>query len=293
LIDEEALVRAIREKRVAGAAIDVFTTEPTTKSVLFEEDNIIVTPHLGASTAEAQTLVAKDVSEQIVTVLKGEPARYAVNAPFVSTEIFSVLEPFIRAAAITSRLANQLADGQVRSVRIKYQGELANYDTSILKATVIGGLLEGISEGRVNLVNASLVAARRGLTVVEEKESTCENYSGLVTVAIEDKQGTITVAAAVMRGETHIVRINDYWVDIVPTGGNFLFSDHLDRPGMIGAVGKITGDANINISAMYLGRLKPRGQALIILAIDESLSEKQRQQILALPGVQTAKLVKL
>ena len=181
----------------------------------------------------------------------------------------------------------------MRSVRIKYQGELANYDTSILKATVIGGLLEGISEGRVNLVNASLVAARRGLTVVEEKESTCENYSGLVTVAIEDKQGTITVAAAVMRGETHIVRINDYWVDIVPTGGNFLFSDHLDRPGMIGAVGKITGDANINISAMYLGRLKPRGQALIILAIDESLSEKQRQQILALPGVQTAKLVKL
>ena len=293
LIDDEALVRAIREKRVAGAAIDVFTTEPITKSVLFEEDNIIVTPHLGASTAEAQTLVAKDVSEQIVAVLKGEPARYAVNAPFVSTEIFSVLEPFIRAAAITSRLANQLADGQVRSVRIKYHGELANYDTSILKATVIGGLLEGVSEGRVNLVNAGLVAARRGLTVVEEKESTCENHSSLVTVAIEDKQGAITVAAAVMRGEAHIVRINDYWVDIVPTGGHFLFSDHLDRPGMIGAVGRITGDADINISAMYLGRLKPRGQALIILAMDESLPEKQRQQILALPGVQTAKLVKL
>jgi len=115
----------------------------------------------------------------------------------------------------------------------------------------------------------------------------------LVTVAIEDKQGAITVAAAVMRGEAHIVRINDYWVDIVPTGGHFLFSDHLDRPGMIGAVGRITGDADINISAMYLGRLKPRGQALIILAMDESLPEKQRQQILALPGVQTAKLVKL
>lgn len=293
LIDEEALVRAIREKRVAGAAIDVFTTEPITESILFEENNIIVTPHLGASTAEAQTLVARDVAEQIVTVLKGEPARYAVNAPFISMETFSVLAPFIRAGAVTSRLVSQLAEGQTSSLRIKYQGELADYDTNILKATVIGGLLEGVSEERVNLVNASLVAARRGLNIVEEKEFTCENYTSLITVTVADSQGATTVAATVMRGEVHIVRVGGYWVDIVPTGGYFLFSDHLDRPGMIGAVGKITGDANINISAMHLGRLKSRGQALMILALDEPLPEKQRQQILALPGVQTAKLVKL
>lgn len=293
LIDEEALVRAIREKRVAGAAIDVFVTEPTTKSILFEENNIIVTPHLGASTAEAQTLVARDVAEQIVTVLKGEPARYAVNAPFVSVETFSVLAPFIRAVAITGRLVSQLTEGQTSSIRIKYQGELADYDTNILRATVIGGLLERVSEERVNLVNAGMVAARRGLIVVEEKEFTCENYSSLITVAATNSHGATTIAATVMRGETHIVRVGDYWVDIVPIGGYFLFCDHLDRPGMIGSVGKITGDANINISAMHLGRLKSRGQALMILALDESLPEKQRQQILALPGVQTAKLVKL
>ncbi|MDO8577874.1 MAG: phosphoglycerate dehydrogenase [Dehalococcoidales bacterium] len=293
LIDEEALVQAIKEKRVAGAAIDVFVTEPTTKSILFEENNIIVTPHLGASTAEAQTLVAKDVAEQIVSVLKGEPARYAVNAPFISSEAFSVLGPFIKAAAVTGRLVRQLSEGQKSSLRIKYQGELADIDTNILKATVIGSLLEGVSEERVNVVNANLVAARRGLSIVEEKESTCENYSGLITVTASDKQGATTAAATVLRGEPHIVRVGDYWVDIVPTGSYFLFSDHEDRPGMIGAVGKITGDANINISSMILGRLKARGQALMVLALDEPLSEKHRQQVLALPGVQTAKIVKL
>ncbi len=293
LIDEEALVKAIREKRAAGAAIDVFTTEPITKSILFEENSIIVTPHLGASTTEAQTLVATDVAEQIITILKGEPARYAVNAPFISMETFSVLAPFIRAAATTGRLVNQLTEGQTSTIRIKYEGELADYDTNILKATILGGLLEGVSEERVNLVNASLVAAKRGLTVVEEKEFTCENYSSLITVEASKSGGATTVAATVMRGETHIVRVGNYWIDIVPTGGYFLFSDHLDRPGMIGAVGKITGDANINISSMHLGRLKARGQALMILALDEPLPEKQRQQMLALSGVQTAKLVKL
>lgn len=293
LIDEEALVAAIKEKRVAGAAIDVFVTEPTTKSILFEQNNIIVTPHLGASTTEAQTQVAKDVAEQIVTVLKGEPARYAVNAPFISSEAFSVLGPFIKAASVAGRLAGQLAEGQKSNIRIKYQGELANVDTNILKATVIGGLLEGVSEERVNVVNAGMVAARRGLNIIEEKEFSCENYSGLITVTASDTQGSTTVAATVLRGEPHIVRVGEHWVDIVPTGGFFLFSDHLDRPGMIGAVGKITGDANINISSMLLGRLKARGEALMVLALDEPLSEKQRLQVMSLPGVQTARIVKL
>lgn len=293
LIDEDALVAAVKEKRVAGAAIDVFVTEPTVKSILFEEKNIIVTPHLGASTTEAQTQVAVDVAEQIVTVLNGEPARYAVNAPFISSEAFSVLGPFIKAAAVAGRLAGQLAEGQKSSIRIKYQGELADIDTKILKATVIGGLLEGVSEERVNIVNANMVAARRGLTIVEEKEFSCENYSSLITVTSSDRQGSTTVSATVLRGEPHIVRVGDYWVDIVPTGGYFLFSDHLDQPGMIGAVGKITGDANINVSSMQLGRLKARGQALMVLALDEPLPDKQREQIRALPGVQTARIVKL
>ncbi|MBI4188391.1 MAG: ACT domain-containing protein, partial [Chloroflexi bacterium] len=131
------------------------------------------------------------------------------------------------------------------------------------------------------------------LAVVEQKEDTCENYASLITIAVTTSTGVTTIAITVMRGETHIVRVNDYWIDIVPTGGYFLFSDHLDQPGLIGAVGKITGDANINISSMHLGRLKPRGQALMILALDEPLPEKAQQQIQSITGIHTVKLVRL
>ena len=293
LIDERELAKAVKEKRVAGAAIDVFPTEPATESVLFESDNIIVTPHLGASTTEAQATAARDVAEQIIDVFKGQPARYAVNAPFISAETLTVLAPFVRLATTVGSLVSQLVEGQMNAIQIKYDGEIAEYDTNALKAAVLGGLFEGISEERVNMVNASLVATRRGLTIVEQKETTCENYASLVTLEVTTSTGTTTVAGTVMRGEPHIVRLNDHWLDIVPTGGYFLFSDHRDRPGLIGAVGKITGDADINISYMHLSRLKLRGQALMILALDEPLPEEHRQQILSLPDVYTVKLVKL
>jgi len=293
LIDEEALVKAVKEKRVAGAAIDVFSREPTTKSVLFGDDNIITTPHLGASTTEAQSMAAKDIARQIVDIFKGRPARYAVNAPFISVEALSVLAPFIKAASTAGRLASQLTEGQMSAIQIKYDGDISSYDTNALKAAALGGLLEEISEERVNLVNANIVAARRGLTVVEQKEAVCKNYASLITVEVTSSTGVTTVAATVIRGETHIVRVNNYWIDIVPTGAYFLFSDHLDRPGLISAVSKVTGDADVDISAMHVGRLKPRGQALMVLALDAPLLEEHLQKILSIPDVYTAKLIKL
>jgi D-3-phosphoglycerate dehydrogenase len=293
LIDEPALVKAIREKRVAGAAIDVFPKEPATSSILFESDNIIVTPHLGASTTEAQVMVAKDVATQIIDVLKGQPARYAVNAPFISPETLAVLAPFIKAVATTGKLASQLAEGQMSAIKIRYEGEVTNYDTNVLKAAILGGILEEVSEERVNLVNANIIAAQRGLSVVEQKEAACENYASLFTIEITTSRGVTAVAGTVMRSELHIVRVNSYWLDIVPTGGYFLFSDHRDRPGLISAVSKVTGDADVNISSMHVGRLKPRGQALMVLALDEPLSEEHLKQILSIPDVYTAKLVKL
>jgi len=293
LIDEKALVKAIREKRVAGAAVDVFEIEPTTESILFEDDNIIVTPHLGASTAEAQVMAAKDIAEQVIDIFKGQPARYSVNAPFIPAETLSVLTPFMKVASTAGKLVRQLAEGQVNAIKIKYEGEIANYDTNALKAAVLGGLLEEISEERVNLVNANLVAARRGLNVVEQKAATCKNYASLITVEVTTSTGVTTVAGTVMHDKSHIVRVNNYWLDIEPSGAYFLFSDHRDRPGLIGAVGKITGDADVNISFMHLGRLKPRGQALLVLVLDEPLPEEQQQQILSLPDVYTVKQVKL
>jgi len=293
LIDEKALVKAVKEKRVAGAAVDVFSIEPATESVLFECDDIIVTPHLGASTTEAQVMAARMVAEQIIDIFKGQPARHAVNAPFIPAETISVLAPFMEVASMLGRLVRQLAEGQMNTIQIKYEGEISNYDTNALKATVLGGLLEGISEERINLVNANIVATRRGLNVVEQEESICENYASLITVEVTTSTGVTTVAGTVLHSEPHIVRVNDYWLDIVPTGAYFLFCDHRDRPGLLGAVGKITGDADINISAMHVSRLKPRGQALMVLALDEPLPEEQQQQILSLPDIYAAKLVKL
>ncbi len=293
LINEKALVKAVNEKRIAGAAIDVFETEPVTESILFENDNIIVTPHLGASTTEAQIMATRDVAEQIVDIFKGKQAAHAVNAPFIPAEILSALAPFMNVASLVGKLAYKLSEGQVKTIKIKYTGEISNYNTDALKAAALGGLLEEISEERVNLINANLIAARRGLTIVEQKEATCENYTSLVSMDITTSAGVTTVSGSVLHGKSHIVQVNDYWLDIEPTGGYFLFSDHHDRPGLIGTVGKITGDADINISFMHVSRLKSRGQALMVLALDEPLSEEQLQQILSIPDVNTVKLVQL
>jgi len=293
IIDEALLARMVAEKKIAGAAIDVFSKEPMTDSPLFKVDNIIVTPHLGASTEEAQVTAARDVAEQIVDVLGGRPAKYAVNIAFVAAETFAVVGPFIKTASDAGKLLSQLAEGQVKTLRIRYEGEIANYETTILKTSVLGGMLESISEERVNMVNANLIASKRGIAVVEEKNAVCENYTSLITLIATTSAGTITVSATVLRGESHMVRVNDYWIDVVPSGSYFLFSDHLDRPGIIGSVGNVTGAANININSMHVGRLKPRGEALMILALDEPLPAAVIKSIKAIPNIQTAKLVKL
>ncbi|MBE0415134.1 MAG: phosphoglycerate dehydrogenase [Dehalococcoidia bacterium] len=293
IIDEEALFKAVEGGRVAGAAIDVFAEEPARESILFKSDRILVTPHLAASTAEAQATIALDVAEQIIAVLQGQPARYAVNTPLISPETLSFVAPFLGVAQQVGRLLCQLAEGQMSTISIKYEGEIANYDTAALKAAIIGGLLEAISEERVNLVNANIIAQRRGLKITEHKDPICENYGNLITLEVTTSAGVTTVAGTVMRGEPHIVRVNSYWIDVVPRGGYFLFSDHRDRPGFIGTVGTILGNVDINISSMQLGRLEPRGAALLVLELDEPIGEEQRLELLAIPDVYTIKLVKL
>ena len=293
IINEQALFEAVEKGKVAAAAIDVFAEEPVTESVLFQSDRIIVTPHLAASTAEAQITVALDVAEQIGAALRGQPPRYAVNVSFIPPETVAVVGPFLGVSQHIGRLLTQLAKGQMSAISIKYEGEIANHDTAVLKAAIIGGLLETISEERVTLVNAHLIAQRRGLKITEHKDPICENYGNLVTVEVRTSIGQTTVAGTVMRGEPHIVRVDDYWIDVVPSGGYFLFSDHRDRPGLIGTVGIILGQADINISSMQVSRLEPRGQALMVLGLDEPVGEEQREQLLAIPDIYTIKMVKL
>jgi D-3-phosphoglycerate dehydrogenase len=293
IIDEQALFEALKAGKVAGAAIDVFSTEPATDNILLESDKVIVTPHLGASTAEAQTQVATDAAEQVIAVLRGQRPRYAVNAPFIPPEILAEVEPFIGVSKHIGRLLSQLSEGQISNISVKYEGEIANHDTTVLKAAIIGGLLEAISEERITMVNANLVAQRRGLKITEQKDTACANYGNLVTVEVATSAGAITVAGTVMRGEPHIVRVDNYWVDLAPSGGYFILSDHKDRPGLIGTVGTVLGEFDINISSMQVSRLEPRGRALMVLSLDEPISEEQRQQLLAIPDVYTIKPVKL
>jgi len=289
LIDEKALLSAIKQGKIAGAAFDVFSQEPVTDSPLFKEDRIITTPHLGASTIEAQTNVAKDIAEQVLTVFQGQFSKYAINAPHISPELI----PFVDAASTIGSLGSQLMEGQISSLHIKYCGEVSNYDCDPIKTATISGLLQQASEERINLVNVGFIAAQRGLKITEEKETACQNYSNLLTLAVNTNVGTTTISGTVRDSLTHIVQVNDFWMDIVPTGGYFLFCSHLDQPGLVGAIGNIAGKADINISSMHLSRLKPRGQALMILALDEPLAEEQIQEILAISGIYTAKIVKL
>jgi D-3-phosphoglycerate dehydrogenase len=293
LIDDEALVKAVEEGRVAGAAVDVFPVEPCTDSVLFKSDKIIVTPHLGASTREAQTNVCIDVVDQILDVLNGKPAKFAVNVPQIAPELLEILRPYMDVAIVVGKMAGQLMTGQMKSLKIRYSGEIAQYDTSALKAAILSGLLDTVSEERVTLVNAQVLAQQRGLKISEQKELDVENYASLISLEVVHTGGNVDVAGTVLRDETHIVRINQFWLDIVPTGGYFMLIYHTDKPGLIGAVGTITGKADINISSMQVARLEKRGEALMILALDEPAGDEHIKQILAVKHITAVKLVKL
>ena len=293
LIDEEALVKAIEDGKVAGAAIDVFQVEPCTDSILFKNDKIIVTPHLGASTREAQINVCVDVVEQIIDVLNGKPARYAVNVPQIPAELLQILRPYMNVAEVVGRMVGQLMSGQLKSIKIKYSGEIAQYDTSALKAAILSGLLDTVSEEHVTLVNASMLAQQRGLKISEQKETEVQNYASLISMEVVAGGGNVAVAGTVLRDETHIVRINQFWLDIVPGGGYFMLCYHRDKPGMIGAVGTVTGKSNVNISSMQVARLQKRGEALMILSLDEPVSDEDIKRIQSLPDISSVKLVKL
>ncbi len=294
IIDEEALVEAVTTGRVAGAAVDVFSKEPATGNVLTTDERIIVTPHLGASTAEAQERVAIDVARQIVAVLRGEPAPYAVNAPLLAPETMAALAPFISVAELVGSLATQLSEGQLRAVEIDYNGDLALHDTTILRASAIRGLLKPVSEGNITVVNANLIAEQRGLHVVERKDpEEAEGAANLLTVRVRTATGDTVVAGTVENGHPHIIELDGLRVDLTPSAGYLLLCDNHDRPGMIGAVGTTMGRFDINISSMSVGRRENRGRALMVIELEEQPTPEQVKEVEAIPGIYSARLVRL
>ncbi len=294
LVDEEALYQAVSEGRLAGAAVDVFSKEPAVDNILLKSDRVIVTPHLAASTAEAEASAGVDIAEQVAAVLSGQPAKSPVNVPAIPAEAMSVLGPYVVVGTMIGRIAVQLLAGQLESLTVRYQGDITGHDTSPVKVAVLAGLLESLTEERVNMVNADIIARSRGLRVTEQKGAVAENYSSMLTLELDTRAGTTVVAGTSLRGKTNLVRVNDFWMEIQPTGSYMLFTEHKDRPGMIGAVGTIIGKAGVNISQMQVSRQAQRGGgAMMVLCLDDPLPDECYQQILAIPDMHRATTVKL
>jgi D-3-phosphoglycerate dehydrogenase len=293
IIEEQALVKAVDAGQVAGAAVDVFAKEPPEDSDLLHRDAIIVTPHLGASTAEAQERVALDVANEIIAVLNGESARYAVNAPMIPPETLAILSPYMSAATMAGSVATQLNMGQVGDIGIEYYGEIAEHDVSPLKAAVIKGLLQPITTDVVNVVNATHIAQTRGMRIYERKMSSHEIYTNLVQVRLHTSEGEIVVGASVEHGLPHITEVNGMEVDITTKDGLLLVCDNQDRPGMIGAVGMMLARFDINISSMKVGRRQRRDKALMVLGVDEEPTAEQLAEIAAIPNIYNLRLVRL
>lgn len=289
IIDETALFEALQSGRVAAAAIDVFEKEPVTDHPLFGLDNIIVTPHLGASTAEAQERVAMDVAHQVIAVLNGEPARWAVNAPLIDPEEYAALAPYVPVAQKAGSLAVQLHEGQLNTVEIDYAGEIATHDVTPLKAAVIGGLLAQTVD-HVNVVNVDLIAERRGIKLKTVNSPEHEIYSNLITVRLRGKGVKTEVAATIAHDGPHIVSIDEVWVDVPPSEGYLLLVENRDRPGMIGAVGTLMGEFGVNISYMNVGRHEKSGNALMVIALDSAPTPEQIERMNDIQGVIGARL---
>ena len=293
IIDEAALAAAVKSGKVAGAAVDVYTSEPPGDNPLIGDPRIIITPHLGASTAEAQERVAVDVAEQIVDVLAGRPARYAVNAPLLPPETLKVVGPYMAVAEVLGAVATQLVTGTVQSISIDYYGEIAEYDVTPLRASVIRGLLKPISDETVNIVNANVVAQSRGWHIDEHLRTSHEVFLNLILVRVVTSAAEVTVAGTVEHGHPNLVSLNGLDIDLEPQPGTYLLAcDNTDRPGMIGRVGTLLGENDINIRSMQVGRRGRRERALMLIEVDECPSDEQLAEIGAIDGIYNVRLVR-
>ena len=294
LIDEQALFDAVESGHVAGAGIDVFSEEPAVGNILTTHDKIVVTPHLAASTNEAQDRAAVDVAEQVLDILDGKAPRFPVNVPTIGAESMAVIAPYIEAARVAGRVAMQLAQGRLEKVRIEYRGEVGNHDVTPLRAAAVVGLLDEATDEKVSAVNALSVAAQRGLRIEEDKGAAQEPYASLVTVAVHTDAGVERVSATHTAGGCAIVAINDYSVDVRGDSQTLLAIENVDKPGSIGRVGTLMGQRGVNISSMSVSPSpSKRGHALMLLGVDRSLAADELAQVRALDGIEVARQIRL
>jgi D-3-phosphoglycerate dehydrogenase len=294
IIDEEALVDAIKEGKVAAAALDVYEKEPLpAESELLKLDNVITTPHLGASTEEAQVNVAIEVAEIVRDALLGRGIRNAANYPSVETEVYRILAPYIKLAEKLGEFSSQLVEGRFQELNINYSGEIIQYDLSPLTMAMVKGILSPILKETVNFINATSLAKERGIKIKEVKSSQEEEFVNLVQLEIKtDKEKKRIYGTLSPNKQPRIVKIDDYYVELSPLG-EMVVIQNWDKPGIIGNLGTLLGKHNINIAAMTFGREKPGGKAITVLNVDSPIAQEILEQIKKLENILNVKEIRL
>jgi D-3-phosphoglycerate dehydrogenase len=293
IVDEEALAKAIEDGRLAGAALDVFAVEPTTESPLFELEQVVVTPHLGASTSEAQDKAGTSVAEMVRLALSGEFVPYAVNVS-AAAEVSETIRPFLSLAHKLGALLTGLAQGAVRGVEAQYLGRIAESDTRVLTLAVVKGVLSGVVHEPVSFVNAPIIASERGISISETRSTVSSDYVNLIHVRADTDEGVVSVAGTLVgkRNAERVMQVNDYDIEMAPAEF-MLFFTYEDRPGVIGKVGTILGEADINIATMDVGRPTRGGTALMGLTLDSPVPGTVIERIRSETGAGPARFIVL
>jgi D-3-phosphoglycerate dehydrogenase / 2-oxoglutarate reductase len=287
LIDEAALAEALKAGRVAGAAFDVFEVEPARESPLFGFDNVICTPHLGAATMEAQENVALQVAEQMSDYLLKGAISNAINFPNITAEEAPKLTPFIKLAEQLGSFAGQLTETRLKQARIEYTGDIAEMNTRALTAAMLAGLLRPQLTD-VNMVSAPVMARERGLVIEEVKRAEEGAYQTYVRVTVQTERGERSVAGTVFSdGRPRIIQIKGIDME-AELSAHMLYITNQDKPGFIGKFGSLMGEAGVNIATLNLGRDRPGGDAICLVAVDEPVSDEILARVKALPMVTRA-----
>ncbi len=291
VVNEAALAQALKAGKVAGAALDVFSQEPLGESELLGFPNVITTPHLGASTIEAQENVAIDVAKTMVEFFDGNPVTTAVNIPAMKPEIMKLNQPFFVLAEKLGVLLSGIRESSIESIDVVYQGGVADLQTSFITRYLLMGILKSHIPDSVNVVNAPILLKNRGVKITETTSGNGSRFSDLVSATMHLAGGlTHSASATILNGETRIVSIDGFDIDMIPQG-NVLVVRHMDQPGMIGKVGMLLGKSNINIAGMQVGRKKVRGDAVMGLTVDDELPEDVMKKFAKIDGVKSVKLI--
>lgn len=291
IVDETALCEAIESGKVSGAALDVFEKEPPKDNPLLKFDCVITTPHLGASTTEAQVKVGIDVAYQIIDALKGKSIRNALNIPSVGPELLSKLKPFIELAERLGSLQSQITEGRFERITIEYKG--ISYDTRPITIAILKGILEPIMKEGVNYINAPILAKERKIRVTVSETATVEDFANLIKITLKtDKTSTIVEGTIFGEKTARLVRVNDYFMDAIPEGC-LLICKNKDVPGVIGQIGTILGKSRVNIAGFQLGRTKKGGIALSVLNLDSLPDRKVLQKLEKIKEITEVRRVKI